>query len=283
MAGQQQEEIETIRSRTIEVKLSDADVKRISEKAAAHGLTVGELIENFIGDLVCGTYSNGSDERMYAEQWFERCWFGMFPDLTFLRYLIEWGGLDEVIGAWENIKSTEENIQTSEEALASGVMKGRGGRTYTWKDLTNGKGTPCYSSKEEWEQEERTVISDWREEVEADKQTLSEYWNEYTEQKKEYKNGTFEEEMKKVLAYWQEYQHLLEEKPRYKTKLNFHKIKKGNIDMNKKNMIAIYILLGVIIALLIYVIIQNNEMKNEIINAGNYLSEKIDNITSYVK
>ena len=56
MAGQQQEEIETIRSRTIEVKLSDADVKRISEKAAAHGLTVGELIENFIGDLVCGTY-----------------------------------------------------------------------------------------------------------------------------------------------------------------------------------------------------------------------------------
>lgn len=98
MAGQQQEEIETIRSRTIEVKLSDADVKRISEKAAAHGLTVGELIENFIGDLVCGTYSNGSDERMYAEQWFERCWFGMFPDLTFLRYLIEWGGLDEVIG-----------------------------------------------------------------------------------------------------------------------------------------------------------------------------------------
>lgn len=53
--------------------------------------------------------------------------------------------------------------------------------------------------------------------------------------------------------------------------------------MNKKNMIAIYILLGVIIALLIYAIIQNNEMKNEIINAGNYLSEKIDNITSYVK
>lgn len=53
--------------------------------------------------------------------------------------------------------------------------------------------------------------------------------------------------------------------------------------MNKKNMIAIYILLGVIIALQIYVIIQNNEMKNEIINAGNYLSEKIDNITSYVK
>ena len=64
MAGQQQEEIETIRPRTIKVNLSESDVKRISEKAAAHGLTVGELIQNFIDDLVRGTYSNGSDERM---------------------------------------------------------------------------------------------------------------------------------------------------------------------------------------------------------------------------
>ena len=37
--------------------------------------TIGELIENFAGDLVGGTYSNGSDERDYADQWFERCWF----------------------------------------------------------------------------------------------------------------------------------------------------------------------------------------------------------------
>lgn len=123
MAGQQQEEIETIRSRTIEVKLSDADVKRISEKAAAHGLTVGELIENFIGDLVCGTYSNGSDERMYAEQWFERCWFGMFPDLTFLRYLIEWGGLDEVIFKGREKKELQNKIDNFERLRRSNLDK----------------------------------------------------------------------------------------------------------------------------------------------------------------
>lgn len=122
---QQQEEIETIKTRTIEVKLSDADVKRISEKAAAHGLTVGKLIENFIGDLVCGTYSNGSDERMYAEQWFNRCWFGMFPDLTFLRYLIEWGGLDEVVDAWEDIENSKDTIKTAQETIDS-----------YWKDYT---------------------------------------------------------------------------------------------------------------------------------------------------
>ena len=53
--------------------------------------------------------------------------------------------------------------------------------------------------------------------------------------------------------------------------------------MDKKNFIIIYILLGIIIALLIWLMIQNGEMKNDIINLGNYLSEKIDNLTSYVK
>ena len=212
MAGQQQEEIETIRSRTIEVRLSDADVKRISEKAAAHGLTVGELIENFIGDLVCGTYSNGSDERMYAEQWFERCWFGMFPDYTFLKYLIEQWGLDEVIEAWEDIENSQETIADTEKSLASGEIQGMGGKTYTWKDITNSEGTPIYSSKEEWEQEERTAMQDEQEYIADRRTTIDDYWNEYVEMKKEYKNGTFEEEMKKVLDYWQEYQSFLDEK-----------------------------------------------------------------------
>ena len=35
-----------------------------------------------------GTYSNGSDERDYADQWFERCWFGMFPEPTLLKMCI---------------------------------------------------------------------------------------------------------------------------------------------------------------------------------------------------
>ena len=73
----QQKEIETIRERKITVKLSDADCDRLARKCGVHGLTIGELIANFVGDLVGGTYSNGSDERDYADQWYERCWFGM--------------------------------------------------------------------------------------------------------------------------------------------------------------------------------------------------------------
>lgn len=88
---QRKKEIETVRERTIKVKLSDADCERITRKCGIHGLTVGELIANFIGDLVDGTYTNGSDERMYADQWFDRCWFGMFPEQTLLNHLLCWG------------------------------------------------------------------------------------------------------------------------------------------------------------------------------------------------
>lgn len=63
---QQRRESKTLRERTISLNLSDADVLRISEKAASVGLTVSQLLENFIGDLVCGTYSNGSDEQLLA-------------------------------------------------------------------------------------------------------------------------------------------------------------------------------------------------------------------------
>lgn len=68
---EQKKEIETIRERKITVKLSDADCDRLARKCGEHGLTIGELIENFVGDLVGGTYSNGSDERDYADQWFD--------------------------------------------------------------------------------------------------------------------------------------------------------------------------------------------------------------------
>lgn len=101
----QQAEIKTIKKRSLTLKLSDADVTRLFEKAGGAGLTVSELLENFIGDLVDGTYSNGSDERDYAERWFDRCWFSMgFGDLTFLQWLISDNCVDEAVDVWEIIQ-----------------------------------------------------------------------------------------------------------------------------------------------------------------------------------
>lgn len=111
----QKEEIATIRERTVKLKLSDADINRVSERAASVGLTVSELLESFIGDLVDGTYSNGSDERMLANQWFERCGFSFEPEQTFLVFLIEWGNLKPVIDTLDYIAECEGDLQDATE------------------------------------------------------------------------------------------------------------------------------------------------------------------------
>lgn len=113
---EQQKEIETIRERKITVKLSDADCDRLAKKCGEHGLTIGELIENFIGDLVGGTYSNGNDEREYADQWFERCWFRMLPEPTLLNHLLCWGyDPEDYLNAMDNIETAKEEKKYLEE------------------------------------------------------------------------------------------------------------------------------------------------------------------------
>lgn len=112
----QQEEIKTIKPRNIQIKLSDADCKRLFEKAVEVGITVSELLEEFIGDLVIGTYSNGSDECMFANQWFERCGFGMREDeKAFLKYLVYSEKIDEYLELLDNIETLKDEIDYAEE------------------------------------------------------------------------------------------------------------------------------------------------------------------------
>ncbi len=87
----QKQEIATIRKKTINIKLSEADCERIYKLCGIHNIKVSELLESFIGDLIGGTYTNGSDERDYAQRYFERCGFGMFPEATLLNWLLNMG------------------------------------------------------------------------------------------------------------------------------------------------------------------------------------------------
>lgn len=142
----------TIRERKITVKLSDADCDLLAKKCGEHGLTVGELVENFIGDLVGGTYSNGSDERDYADQWFERCCFGMFPEPTLLNHLLNWGYdpedylelLDNIETAEEEKKYLEGHPEEADEEEAS----------YLDDDIAD------------WEEELKSMREDWKPEKE---------------------------------------------------------------------------------------------------------------------
>lgn len=106
----QQKEIATIKERTLIIKLSDADVLRVCEKAGAHNITVAEMVESYLQDLVCGTYTNGSDERDNARAYFERCYYGLYPEHTFLHYLIEWGSLQEYLENLDTAQDIQEDI-----------------------------------------------------------------------------------------------------------------------------------------------------------------------------
>lgn len=48
---------------------------RLDTLAAERGITAEELIESFIADLTTSIRNNGSDERLFAEEWLQRvCW-----------------------------------------------------------------------------------------------------------------------------------------------------------------------------------------------------------------
>lgn len=114
---QQQQEIATIKERTIKLKLSDADVDRLAMKAAEAGMTMEELLVSFIGDLVCGTYSNGSDERMYAEAWYERCGFSFYPSNDIAR-IAKYGGLEAMVDYCKQYQIAIEDLEHTKQDLA---------------------------------------------------------------------------------------------------------------------------------------------------------------------
>lgn len=46
--------------------------------------------------------SNGSDERILADEYFERCGYGMGAEHTFLRWALDCGCCDDIIGLIDN-------------------------------------------------------------------------------------------------------------------------------------------------------------------------------------
>lgn len=196
----QKKEIETISGRTLTINLSDADCERLCWKAGEVGLTVSGLLENFIGDLVGGTYSNGSDERMYADQWFERCGFTMFSEHTFLRYLLNHYEIDNFISCYEEVKEFEENASRIKKNLETGKIHSYFGEC-TWKDITS-LGKPVYGSEEEWRAELRSDLGQEEVEKKYAEDELKEIWNAYME-KAGQEAISWKEELEKVLE-WKE-------------------------------------------------------------------------------
>ncbi|MEG0491496.1 MAG: molecular chaperone GrpE [Hydrogenoanaerobacterium sp.] len=164
---QQKKEIATIKERTIGVKLSDADMQRLWVKAGIVGMTPGELIATFIGDLVDGTYSNGSDERMYAEEWFDRCGFSDEAEKTFLCYLLQLGGrqLDDFLDDLDTLESSK-----AEKNSLNADITELDNYIWIW-DKDNTKAAAQNEIKEDIERVEKEIL--FQQEI------INKTWNEF--------------------------------------------------------------------------------------------------------
>jgi hypothetical protein len=189
---QQEKEIATIKPRTFEIRLSDADYQRIAEKAAIAEMSVEELLESFIGDLVNGTYTNGSDERMHANDWYERCGYGCFEKSTFLHYLINEYSVNEFVDAWDSAEDYKEDADNTEKEIENPMAD--------WKNFIDSNGNQVYASKESYLSELQEELKEMQDYYKSEMETVEEYWNNFLTWT-DSKNPDKDKEIKAVL-YW---------------------------------------------------------------------------------
>lgn len=65
------EDLLTNKKRRLTVTLTDNQLLEIREFADSYGVSVDDILSNYISDLIC-MYDNGSDERNFASRYFER-------------------------------------------------------------------------------------------------------------------------------------------------------------------------------------------------------------------
>lgn len=160
------QEAETVRERKYEIRLSDADVERLAKKALSYNLSATELLENFIGDFVNGTHTNGSDERMYAEQWAERCWFALDePDKNMIHFFFGDNMFGREFSELEEIKESIEDEKRTIASLEEDIANPEDWEQITHWDVNKGEYVDSYSSVDEY-------ISDCIRAIENEKQWL---------------------------------------------------------------------------------------------------------------
>ena len=133
---QQKREIATIEDRTITLKLSDADCERLFNLCGKRGITVTDLLQCFIEDLIGRTDINRSDESVYARKYFEKCLFDVSPEATLLNLLLNknydvyhdfLGVIDDIDGGYvdlEHYKKYPDFFNEADFAFLRGEIAG---------------------------------------------------------------------------------------------------------------------------------------------------------------
>lgn len=104
-------EIATVKPRSFTLDLSDADVRRLYEKAYTDDITPAELLQGFIGDLLGGTYTHGSDERELASAYYDRCCYEFSRTGSLLEWALYDYRLDDIADALEQIDDAAGDLE----------------------------------------------------------------------------------------------------------------------------------------------------------------------------
>lgn len=198
-------EAETMSRRVYQLDLSDEDVKRLALRAGAYGLTASELLENFVGDFINGTHTNGSDERECVEAWLERCWFYHLPEENLVRYICLCDDSFSLFGILDEIEETEKLIANTETTIQEPGNE--------WKDIfinthcgpnpDDYKLIPKYGSVEEFILDEKQCLQDYERDLKFSLESLEDYKNEFA---KYMNNRQYEwkEELEKAKIWYNE-------------------------------------------------------------------------------
>lgn len=165
----------TTEERTVAIKLSDTDCEKIYNLCGEYSITISGLLQGFIGDLIDGTYTNGSDERMCARNYFERCWFTMFPEQTLLRWLLSMG-----YDVYDDFLEVIDNIETA------------------YAEMEYYKKDPSVFGEGE--------IDSLKEDIKIWEERIMEIKTDFLKNNKE---ANWEKEVHKVNEWWKEKQHFI--------------------------------------------------------------------------
>ncbi len=102
------------KKRSFTLELTDKETAAFIEMCFRDGTTPTEVLEGFICDLTEAERTRGSDERMLATQYYERCGYGFFfsgEHHTFTQWLLYDYRMEDIAEALDDIKDLEKEVQ----------------------------------------------------------------------------------------------------------------------------------------------------------------------------
>lgn len=172
-----------------EIYLTEENYIDAVKKATLAGVSVEELFEKFMTDLVAKQHD------LYS--WYQE--IIQSNEMTFLQFLIKENWLEDMLREYELLQDTKRYLLSAKESLESGLIQGHAGDSYSWKDCTDGNGNPYYANKIEWENSIKEEIETYEESIKEHEDAIHSYWEEY---RKEISTAvSFTKEMQDILEW----------------------------------------------------------------------------------